>query len=68
MVENAVAGRPTRFNWGADQSRVHLYIDETVEAILRGARMPERAPQVVYNITHPDLVSLPRIGVSTAAE
>ena len=62
MVENAVAGRPTRFDWGADQSRVHLYIDETVGAILCVARVPERAPQAVYNITHPDLVSLPRIG------
>ncbi len=61
MVENAVAGRPTRFDWGADQSRAHLYIDETVEAIVRVARAPECSPQAIYNVTRPDLVSLPRI-------
>lgn len=61
MVENAVAGEATRFDWGADQSRVHLYIDETVEAILRAAKAPERAPQPIYNVTQPDLVTLPRI-------
>ena len=32
MVENAVAGEPTHFDWGADQSRIHLYIDETVRS------------------------------------
>jgi UDP-glucuronate 4-epimerase len=61
MVENAVAGKPTHFDWGADQSRIHLYIDETVEAILRVAQAPEQSPQAIYNVTHPDLVALPRI-------
>ena len=61
MVENAVAGEPTHFDWGADQSRIHLYIDETVEAILRVAQAPDQSPQAIYNVTHPDLVALPRI-------
>lgn len=61
MVENAVAGRPTHFDWGADQTRIHLHIDDTVEAIIRAARA-DRTPQAVYNVTRPDLVAMPRIG------
>ena len=62
MVEDAVAGRPTRFDWGAGERRIHLYIDDTVEAIVRAARAPERAPDPVYNVTRPDLVAMTRIG------
>ena len=61
MVENAVAGRPTHFDWGADQTRIHLYVDETVDSIIAAAKA-ERAPQPIYNVTRPDLVAMTRIG------
>ena len=67
MVENAVAGKPTHFDWGEDQSRIHLYIDDTVASIVRAARAPERTPKAVYNVTRPDLVSMPRIGEIVSA-
>lgn len=62
MVENAVAGHPTHFDWGAGETRIHMYVDDTVEAIVRAARAPERAPEPVYNVTRPDMVSMDRIG------
>ena len=62
MVENAVAGRPTHFDWGEGQTRIHMYIDDTVDSIVRAAGASERAPEPVYNVSRPDLVSMPRLG------
>ncbi|MBI4183663.1 MAG: NAD(P)-dependent oxidoreductase [Proteobacteria bacterium] len=60
MIADALAGRPTRFDWGADQSRPYLYIDDAVDALVAAARAP-RTPQLAYNVAGAEFVPMPRI-------
>jgi nucleoside-diphosphate-sugar epimerase len=66
MVANALAGRPTHFDWGADQARPYLYIDDTVAAVLAAVRA-ERAPQFAYNIAGAEFVPMPRVAAAVQA-
>ena len=61
MVANALAGRPTHFDWGADQCRPYLFIDDAVAAVLAAVAAPT-TPQLAYNIAGPECVEMTRIG------
>ncbi len=61
MIINALKGRPTHFDWGADQCRPYLFIDDVVAAVLAAATAPP-APQPAYNIAGPEFVPMTRIG------
>ena len=61
MLVDALEGRPTHFDWGADQCRPYLYIDDAVDAVLAAATAPP-APQPAYNIAGPEFVPMTRIG------
>ena len=60
MITNALAGRPTHFDWGADQRRPYLFIDDAVAAVLAAANVPP-TPQLTYNISGPEFVEMTRI-------
>ncbi len=61
MLSNALAGRPTRFDWGIGHYRPYLFVDDAVGAILCAIDAPPTA-QFAYNIAGPDYVEMPRIG------
>ena len=61
MLSNALAGHPTRFNWGIGHYRPYLYVDDAVGAVLCAIDAPPTA-QFAYNIAGPDYVEMPRIG------
>ncbi len=61
MLSNALAGRPTRFDWGTGHYRPYLFVDDAVEAILCASGAPPAA-QFAYNIAGPDYVDMLRIG------
>jgi nucleoside-diphosphate-sugar epimerase len=61
MLSNALAGRPTRFDWGIGHYRPYLFVDDAVRAILCAIAAPPAA-QFEYNIAGPDYVEMPRIG------
>lgn len=60
MILDALAGRPTHFDWGADQSRPYLFIDDAVQAVL-AAWNTRNARQYAYNISGAEWVPMPRI-------
>ena len=61
MLSNALAGRPTRFDWGLGQRRHYLFVDDAVGAVLH-AIQATRTAQFAYNVAGPDFVEMTRIG------
>ena len=61
MLSNALAGRPTRFDWGVGQRRHYLFVDDAVGAVLH-AIQATRTAQFAYNVAGPDFVEMTRIG------
>ncbi len=66
MLSNALAGRPTHFDWGIGHRRHYLFVSDAVAAILCAI---EAAPtgQFAYNIAGPDFVDMTRIGEIVSA-
>jgi len=60
MVANALAGKPTHFEWGADQARPYLFIDDAVDAVLAAVSAPP-TPQYAYNVSGPDFMPMPAV-------
>jgi UDP-glucuronate 4-epimerase len=60
MLEDALAGRPTRMNWGRGYRRPYLYVDDAVSAILLAAAA-RTVPQAVYNLGGPEYPSMDEI-------
>jgi nucleoside-diphosphate-sugar epimerase len=53
MLEDAMAGRPTRLPWGADFPRQYIHVDDAAAALVAALDRP-RLPQSVYFATGDD--------------
>jgi nucleoside-diphosphate-sugar epimerase len=60
MLEDARAGRATRFDWGAGESRPYCYLDDAVDAVVAACRAP-RIARAVYNVAGPEFVAMERV-------
>ncbi len=66
MLSNALAGRPTHFDWGIGHRRHYLFVSDAVAAVL-SAIETARTEQFAYNIAGPDFVEMTRIGEIVSA-
>jgi len=66
MIADALAGKPTRFDWGADQSRAYLFIDDAVDAIL-AALQAAPTGQYAYNVAGPEFAPMPAVAAAVKA-
>jgi nucleoside-diphosphate-sugar epimerase len=57
MLEDALAARATRFDWGAGEYRPYCYIDDTIDAIIAAAKAGV-IQRPVYNIAGPEYVAM----------
>ena len=60
MLEDALAGRPTRMTWGRGYHRPYLYVDDAVDGILCAAAAPS-VPQHAYNLAGAEFPSMDEI-------
>jgi nucleoside-diphosphate-sugar epimerase len=60
MLEDALAGRPSRFDWGGGESRPYCYLDDAVTAVMAACRA-ERIGHSVYNVAGPEFVRMERV-------
>jgi UDP-glucuronate 4-epimerase len=65
MLENALAGRPTRIEWGASARRQYVFVDDVVEAILL-ALDKRRLPLAAYNVTAGSSLALAEVAAAAA--
>ena len=49
MISDALAGQPTRMEWGGGYGRAYLYVNDAVSAIIAAMRAPS-LPQWAYNV------------------
>jgi UDP-glucuronate 4-epimerase len=66
MLENALAGRPTRIEWGEASRRQYVFVEDVVDAILL-ALAKERLPLSAYNITAGSWTTLPEVAEAAKA-
>ncbi len=60
MIEDAMAGRPTRLARGAGKRWPYVYVDDVVDATIAALDAPE-PKQYAYNVAGPDCPSLEQI-------
>lgn len=60
MIEDAIAGRPTRLPSGAGRRWPFVYVDDVVTATVAALDAPT-PPQYVYNVAGPDYPSMEQI-------
>ena len=60
MIEDAMANRPTRLDWGLGFYRQYIYVDDVISAIIAALDAPS-LPQDVYNVTGGSHLTLDQI-------
>ncbi|HEY9627844.1 MAG TPA: NAD(P)-dependent oxidoreductase [Coleofasciculaceae cyanobacterium] len=63
LIENALAGRPTELDYGADFRRQFVYIEDVLTALVAALQV-EKFPQLAYNISggiHPTLTEVAKV-------
>ena len=60
MIEDAMAGRETKLDWGAGEFWPFVYVDDIVTATAAALDAP-KTPQYAYNIAGPDMPAVQRI-------
>lgn len=60
MIEDAMAGRETKLDWGAGEFWPFVYVADIVDATA-AALMAPKTPQYAYNVAGPDMPAVQRI-------
>ena len=60
MIEDAMAKRPTKLDWGAGEFWPYVYVADVVDATAAALDAP-RTPQYAYNVAGPDMPAVQRI-------
>lgn len=60
MLEDALAGRPSCFDWGAGESRPYCYLGDAVNAVVAACGVG-RIGRPAYNVAGPEFVSMERV-------
>jgi UDP-glucuronate 4-epimerase len=61
MIEDALAGRPTRKPFGRDFHRQFIHVEDAARALVTALRTP-RLPRQTYNVTGGTYLTLGQIG------
>jgi UDP-glucuronate 4-epimerase len=63
MLEEALAGRATHFDWGAGEYRPYCYIEDAVDAIIAAAQASV-IQRSVYNVAGAEYVAMERVAAA----